>query len=163
MAKRKEIVLNAEQKEAKKLILEFLKSDETDFVLSGRGGTGKSTIMFDIFKRKKANENKWYVPKSIIGITVTHQARINLMQHIPNCTTFAAAANMEMVIDPNGEIYFIERQHSFRLSELLSYKTMIVDECSMFDKKMIDILRKCCSPTCKIIWTGKKVARVKPL
>ena len=109
--KRKDIVLNEEQEEAKSLIQDFLKSENTDFCLSGRAGTGKSTLMFDIFKRKKPKSEEYYVPKTIIGITVTHQARINLMQHIPNCTTYAAAANLEMIIDPNGEIYFVERQN----------------------------------------------------
>lgn len=152
--KRKEIVLNEEQEEAKAMIQEFLKSDEIDFTLSGRAGTGKSTLMFDIFKRKKPKTNEYYIPKTIIGITVTHQARINLMQHIPNCTTFASAANLEMVIDPNGEIYFVERQTNLFLSELRAYKILIIDECSMFDKKMIGILRRCCDPKAKIIWTG---------
>lgn len=154
MKKRKQIVLNEGQQEAVKLIQEFLKSDKTEFCLSGVGGTGKSTVMFEVFKRKKPNKNDFYVPKSVIGITVTHQARLNLMQHLPNCTTFAAAANLMMEIDPNGQIYFTPKSEHYKFSELMAYKTIVVDECSMFDDAMIETLKKCMAKNSKVIYLG---------
>ena len=110
--------------------------------------------MYDVFKRKVKGKDEWFIPHTICGVTVTHQARLNLIQHIPNCTTYASAANLIMEIDPNGQIYFVESKHSFKLSELRRYKTIIVDECSMFDQHMVELLRKCTDSKCKIIWTG---------
>jgi hypothetical protein len=76
------------------------------------------------------------------------------MQHIPNCTTFAAATNLMMEIDPNGQIYFTPKSEHYKFSELAAYKTVIVDECSMFDYSMMDIIRKCASKGTKVIYLG---------
>jgi len=149
------VTLNVEQEEALILMKEFRKDkDKTDFVLKGSGGTGKSFLIKELFKRKKQKSDEYYVPSTVIGVCVTHQARLNLMKSIPNTTTYASAANLILMYDPMGNIYFSEKSGSHQLSELKSYSDIVVDECSMFDKQMQENLRKCCNPNAKIIWMG---------
>jgi len=149
------VTLNEEQEEAIQLLRAFLKSDtDFDFTIDGAGGTGKSFLIQELFKRKKQNSNEWYVPNTVIGVCVTHMARINLMKSIPNTTTYASAANLTAMYDPNGTLYFVEKYGGSQFSELMGYKYIVVDECSMFSKGMIAMLRRCCSKTAKIIWLG---------
>jgi hypothetical protein len=149
------VTLNWQQEEALIKMKEFLKDEsKLEFTLKGAGGTGKSFLIKELFKRKKPNKDEWYVPYTVIGVTVTHMARLNLMKSIPNTTTYASAANLQMMFDPNGEVYFIEKYSNHDFSELRGFKYVIFDECSMVDHVMKKTIRKCCSVDTKIIWLG---------
>ena len=126
-----------------------------EFTIKGAGGTGKTFLIQELFKRKKQNKDEWFVPNTVIGVCVTHMARLNLMKSIPNTTTYASAANLTMMYDPMGNMYFVEKYNNYDFSELKSYKYVVVDECSMFDKSMKNNLINCCDTNAKIIWMGK--------
>ena len=149
------VTLNVQQEEAIVKLKEFLKNDEKEFTIMGAGGTGKTFLIQELFKRKKQNSNEFYVPSTVIGVCVTHMARLNLMKSIPNTTTYASATNLVMAFDPMGNMYFMQKYTNHAFSELKMYKFIVVDECSMFDHEMKANLIKCCSPTAKIIWMGK--------
>ena len=154
---RKNIVLNEDQEEAVKYFKKFFKSEDRMAVLCGVGGTGKTTVIYDVFARTKIinDKKKEYIPSSVIGVTVTHQARINLSKSIPNTTTFASATNQLMGVTKNGEIYFYSSgKANWLLSELRQYKYIVVDECSMFSQKMMDEIINCANPTAKILYMG---------
>lgn len=119
------------------------------------GNTGKTFLIQELFKRKKPNKDEWYVPNTVIGVCVTHMARLNLMKSIPNTTTYASAANLTMMYDPMGNVYFVEKYSNHAFSELKTYKYVVIDECSMFDLNMKNNLIKCCDSNAKIIWLGK--------
>jgi hypothetical protein len=150
------VILNPQQEEAIILLKEFLKDDtKNEFTIKGSGGSGKTFLIKELFKRKKQNKDEWYVPSTVIGVCVTHMARLNLMKSIPNTTTYASAANLQMMFDPeSGSVYFIEKYSNHALSELKSYKYVVVDECSMFDDKMLINIRNCCDENAKIIYLG---------
>lgn len=149
------VTLNWQQEEAYVKIKEFLASDEREFVLIGRGGTGKSFLIGEVLKRRKPNkENQWYIPSNVVGICVAHQARINLKKSIPNTTTYASAVNLIMMYDPNGNVYFVESKSKSFFSELLQYKVLVIDECSMFNQAMMNSIRECISNDAKIIYMG---------
>lgn len=145
--------LNEDQAKAIELMREFLKSDDLDFVLKGRAGTGKTYVIEHLFRRKRPKKDKYYVPRTVLGVCISHQARINLMQRLPNTNTYAAAANLVMMYDPNGNPYFVP-MGSFRTSKLASYKYIVFDECSMVDASIMRNMRACCAPDAKIIWMG---------
>ncbi len=149
------VTLNWQQEEAIILLKEFLKDDtKFEFTIKGKGGTGKSYLIRELFKRKKQQKDEWYVPNTVIGVCVTHMARLNLMQSIPNTTTYASAANLTMMYDPMGNVYFMEKYSNHAFSELKTYKYVVVDECSMFDENMMKNIRKCCDSKAKIIYLG---------
>ena len=149
------VTLNWQQEEALVKLKEFLNDPtKTEFCLKGRAGTGKSFLIRELFKRKKPNKNEWYVPNTVIAVAVTHMARLNIMESIPNTTTYASAANLMMMYDPMGNVYFVEKYSNSEFSELKSYKAIPFDECSMVDKTMKANTIKCCSEGAKIIWMG---------
>jgi len=150
------VTLNVQQEEAIQLLKDFLKDDsKKEFTIKGAGGTGKTFLIQELFKRKKQNKDEWYVPNTVIGVCVTHMARLNLMKSIPHTTTYASAANLTIMYDPMGNIYFVEKYNNYYFSELKSYKYIVVDECSMFDKNMKKNLLECCDINSKIIWLGR--------
>jgi len=137
-----QVVLNEDQTKALEALKKFRKSDKREFVLDGVGGVGKTFLIRELFKRKKPGTKKdeTYVPSTVLGIAVTHQAVLNLKKSIPNSKTYAAAANLMMDYDRDGNIYFIPRSGSSLFSELKEYKDIVVDECSQFSQQMKDVL-----------------------
>ena len=157
------VTLNVQQEEALVKLQEFLKDDtKKEFTLMGSGGVGKTFLIKELFKRKKPNKDEWYVPSNVIGLAVTHMARLNLMKSIPNTTTYASAANLTMMYDPMGNVYFVEKYSNHNFSELKTYKYVVVDECSMFDDTMRKTIIKCCDSNTKIIWMGDS-AQLPPI
>lgn len=150
----KKLKLHEQQTEALKALRKFIKSEEKHFVLSGKAGTGKTTIIRELFMRKKPKDTEYYIPSNVVGITVTHQARLNLSNSIPNSITYASAANLIMDFDEHGEIRFIPKYGKAYISELRRYDYIIVDECSQFSNDMINILVHCASSKAKFIWIG---------
>ena len=149
------VTLNPEQEKALVILQDFLKDDTLkEFTLMGPGGTGKTFLIKELFKRKRQNKDEWFVPNTVIGLAVTHMARLNLMKSIPNTTTYASAANVTMMFDPMGNVYFVEKYSNHAFSELKSYKYVVVDECSMMDESMKKTILKCCDANAKIIWMG---------
>ena len=118
-------------------------------------GTGKTFMIRELFKRKKPGTEQYYVPNSVLGIAVTHQAVLNLNKSIPNSKTYAAAANLMIDYDREGNIYFIPRSGSSLFSELKEYKDIVIDECSQFSQQMIDVIKSHCRHDAKVYWIGK--------
>lgn len=151
----KQVVLNEDQTKAIEQLRAFRKSKNKEFVLDGVGGTGKTFMIRELFKRKKPGTEQYYVPNSVLGIAVTHQAVLNLKKSIPNSKTYAAAANLMMDYDRDGNIYFIPRSGASLFSELKEYKDIVIDECSQFSQQMIDVIKSHCRHDAKVYWIGK--------
>ena len=150
-----QVVLNADQTKALEELKAFRKGKEREFVLDGVGGVGKTFLIRELFARKKPNSEETYVPRTVLGIAVTHQAVLNLRKSIPNSKTYAAAANLMMDYDRSGNIYFIPRSGSTLFSELKEYKDIVVDECSQFSQQMIDVLINNSRKDTKFYFIGK--------
>jgi len=153
----KRIIPNAGQAEFIALAKKFNK-DKTkkEFCLDGSGGTGKTTIIKELFlKEDKKNPKIFHVSNSVIGVTVSHKARIILNEQLPNCITYAAAVNMSIEFDAWGEMVFVPKNGEFKQSKLYGYKYIVFDEASMVSDEMREILQMSCSPNAKIIYLGK--------
>ena len=134
----------------------FLK-DKTakEFCLNGPGGTGKTTIIKELLKREdKNNKGNWYIPQSVIGVTVAHKARIVLEEHIKNSITYASAVNLMIDFDQWGEMIFVPKKGEFKQSKLYNYKYIVFDEASMIGEEMRIILQQSCHPGAKFIYMG---------
>lgn len=152
----KRITPNEGQTEALKLMKKFNKCKTSkEFCLDGSGGTGKTTIIKELFiKAEKNNPENYYVQKSVIGVTVSHKARMVLNNSLPNCITYAAAVNMSIEFDPWGEMIFVPKGNEFKLSKLYNYKYIVFDEASMVSEEMRQVLHMSCAPGSKIIYLG---------
>lgn len=150
------VIPNKGQAEALALMRKFLRDKEArEFCLNGSGGTGKTTIIKELFlKEDKHNKGVFYVKDTVIGSTVSHRARLVLQEHLPNCTTYAAAVNMTVDFDDWGEMIFIPKTKNVKQSKIYPYKYIVFDEASMVSSEMREILLKCCNPKAKIIYLG---------
>lgn len=150
----KRITPNAGQQEALDTMKKFLKNKSVhEFCLDGVAGTGKTTVIKELFL-KEDKKKQLYIPRSVIGVTVSHKARLVLQQHIPNCITYAAAVNMTIEYDQWGEMMFVPKTGDFKQSKIYGYKYIIFDEASMVSEEMRIILNSSCSPGAKIIYMG---------
>lgn len=160
MAKKKiklqfnQVELSEDQKLALIELKKFKSSKHKEFVLDGVGGTGKTFLIRELFSRKKPNSEETFVPNSVLGIAVTHQAVLNLKRSIPNSKTYAAAASLMMEYDINGNIYFIPKSGSSLFGELKGHSHIVVDECSQFSQQMKDVLINSANKNAKFYWIG---------
>lgn len=152
----KRITPNEGQAEALALMKKFKKNKTvSEFCLDGRGGTGKTTLIKELFmKSDKKLPDDFYVSGNVIGITVSHKARLVLAEHLPNCITYAAAVNMTIEFDPWGEMVFVPKNNEFKQSKLYKYKYIVFDESSMVSDEMHTILNFSCAPGSKTIFLG---------
>ena len=103
---------NKGQEEALLQMKKFIKSKSKDieFCLDGSGGTGKTTIIKEIFiNQNKKKKDEFYVATIVVGIAVSHKARLVLSEHLPNSITNASAVNMPVEFDRWGEMIFIPK------------------------------------------------------
>lgn len=147
--------LSLSQEQALIKLKEFRKSDKKEFVLSGAGGTGKTYLLRKLFERRKPGKKKeTFVPSTILGIAVTHQAVLNLSKYIPNSKTYASAVDLKMEFDFNGNIYFIPRHGKLYYNEIRKYKEIVIDECSQFSEEMMLIISKSIREDAKVYYVG---------
>jgi ATP-dependent exoDNAse (exonuclease V) alpha subunit len=139
----KEIKFNEEQNKACSEIREFLKSKKTYFTLSGKGGTGKTTV---IAQALKGQEN-------ILGITISHKAKIRLSESIESCYTVASACGMKIKRNIDGTKEFVI--DSFIKKKPIADADIIVfDECSMASNKNIKDIHSLKKRSAKVIFLG---------
>jgi hypothetical protein len=146
----------------------FLQSDEKEFLLKGRGGTGKTTIVKKILGASGVNLSK------VIGATVADEARGILAQNLPKAVKTATTASLLGLVpdysSSTGELYFRER-NSFEENKFRSMgksdpiegkKIIIIDEASMISKELYDMIIKKKDSDAKIIFMGDN-AQIPPI
>ncbi len=134
--------LTADQEKAVEEINAWLKSDEKHFILTGGPGRGKTTTVNNILST------------SILGITISHMARLVLSKSIPNSKSFASAVGLTMTYTDDLGIRFAKRKN-FK-PKLKKIKLVVWDEMSMIDWEEVRELEKHLSKDCKILFVGDK-------
>ena len=148
------LILNEDQAKAIELMKKFKSSEDKHFTLEGRGGTGKTTVIRELCLIKKQRCDEYFIPANVVGVVVTHTARIELSKSIPNSITYASATDQQMGFDSNGNIYFYPNTRTNVFNPLSGMKYIVIDECSMFSQDMIDLLINCADHDAKFIWMG---------
>lgn len=156
---RETIILTDDQSRAVSGIKDFLASDRQELVLSGAGGTGKTTVIYDVFKEER--HGKEVVTNDVIGVAVAHMARLNLQRSIPNTITYASATNQIMQFDEHGNVFF-KPTNNKDFSPLRGYNCVVFDECSMVSSGMQNLILDLVSFGTKIIWIGDR-AQLPPI
>jgi len=160
----KEFVLTPYQQKAITSINEFLdtknialadRGEEEEskydhiFTLSGIAGSGKSSII------KMALDGR----DSIVGGAISHSAKEVLEEAMGiKCFTIASLLGLQQTIDEDGNIVFKPKargSNGFKMP--IEYSgIVIIDECSMIDKEIFDIINDMVKPEAKIIYMGDR-------
>jgi len=154
------VYANEGQRIAIDKITKFLTSDSDEFLLKGRGGTGKTTII------KKALTG---LPKRrVIGATVSYEAKEVLQENMPGYKTSTMASLLGLVPDydaKTGQVFFRERdaeeEEKFRAARkedpIENKDYIIIDEASMISEFLYNKLLEKKLPNAKIIFMGDNV------
>lgn len=145
-----------EQKQAIDKMKKFLRGDfpgEFEFSLIGAAGTGKTTILKEVVKD--------YDPSLVFGATVSHAAKTVLNENAGDwmhCDTLASLLNLKPDVDSRGKRIFvpINRRDDAPGPPVSEAKVLIVDECSMVDDQLQEIIQETIMEGTYIIYSGDK-------
>lgn len=142
--------LGPEQKEALKLIKDFIESDDRVFVLKGSAGTGKSLMLQYIIKHLNAS----YLSYCLCA--PTHKAALVMETYTK---IKAKTLHSLLAMSPNLDILrlnFRELQFKSGESKDIPYNGVVIcDEASMINDDLFDFLCKRCEDyNAQIIFTG---------
>ena len=137
--------LSNDQKKAKSEIIDFL-NDKTKklFLLKGSAGTGKTTLITNILSLEK------YKNKNIALSATTHKA-VSVLKEMKvdnvelTCITIHKLLKIKRKINKYGDTLFdtniINSSYNGKNNgSIYCYDIIIVDECSMIDKKLLDTI-----------------------
>ena len=154
-----DFVLNAEQKEVRKQIDEFINNkNEFAMTISGWAGTGKTTLMEIVNKR-------YWMGHTIHFCATTHKAAGVLKEKIgKKVSTVNSLFGIMIETDMEGETYDVSKK-SRKLSDdkVKPGSIIIIDEASMLSvQNYIDVILKAKERKCKIIFIGDS-AQLSPV
>lgn len=155
------VYANEGQKRAIDSIEEFFAGDKDQFLLKGRGGTGKTTIV------KKTLEQFDKSRVKILGSTISYEAKNVLQDNMQGYKTATLASVLGLIPDyaKDGSMFFREKTLEERMNNLglitpLPIETvdiLIVDEASMIDEFIYNKLLELKKPRTKILFMGDNV------
>lgn len=144
----------------------FLESSERIFLLIGKPGVGKTTmskITLAKHIKRDVESNASGQDISVAGISLSHQAKNVLGEHIPNVFTFAKAYGMKEVRHDDGSRSFeIDKYNKSIVVGELNIPVFIHDEVSQYTPEMLKIVLEKTSMYSKIIFMGDK-AQLPPI
>jgi hypothetical protein len=156
------VYANAGQREAIDALNNFLTSDRPAFLLQGKGGTGKTTII----KKVLAGLN----PKKVLAIGPTHKAKEVLDASINpafssaekiKVTTLQAALAIKLD-ETTGKFTPDTFKRNKDDVPIKKFDYIVIDESSMISDKLLKEIKEFASPNAKIIFMGDK-AQLPPV
>jgi exodeoxyribonuclease-5 len=136
-----------EQNEAIKKLEAFLESPDSEYVLDGKAGCGKTTILKEVIKSKEQSVN-------VIGVTVSHKAKIVLSRSISEVCTVAHALGMKAQYDEKGEMSFVVDKRRDDIPPIYTANIVVIDEASQISKFILKEIRDNIDPFTKVIYVG---------
>ena len=143
-------------------------------VLTGEAGTGKTTLLKHALKElieddlnyDQYDEDDFFsditnVVPNVMGVTVSHKAKLRLQNSIPNACTYAGYFGLKPEYMFDGTIKFVKgksipgKTHPHQMP----FSIVVHDEVSMYDMNMINYLEEYTNSNSKIILVGKKDCR----
>lgn len=151
-----DITLSNDQQKAADSFLEFLDTDETEMLLSGKSGSGKSTTVeyfIELVRNKNALFKTWNVSKEVnIIITATTNKAANVIAEMTNTPpkTIHSLLGLKVVNNSTtGKTYLQKTRNTRMLNDTLIF----LDEVSMVDDALFKIIREQTN-NCKIVYVG---------
>ena len=155
------VYANEGQKKAIDDIEQFFAGDKDQFLLKGRGGTGKTTIV------KKTLEQFDKSRVKILGSTISYEAKNVLQDNMQGYKTATLASVLGLIPDyaKDGSMFFREKTLEERMNNsglitplpIETVDILIVDEASMIDEFIYNKLLELKKPRTKILFMGDNV------
>jgi len=139
---------NKQQRQALKKLDKFLSGEKRIFVLVGRGGTGKTTIIAKALEMAKGRD--------MAGAVISHAAANQLRNSIPETMTVASLLGIKLD-EVEGTFRIDEwarKQYGIPIEKL---DVIVIDETSMISKGIMEEMLKHMKPKAKIIFMGDNV------
>ena len=153
------LTLTSDQQEACNKFLGFLLSKEKEFYLFGAAGCGKTFLtqyfLSTVFENYKNCCKLLNLPEDIksYALTATTNKAVEVLQRsfpLDFVSTIYKTMGVTVLEDYNtGEVKLHQYEHGKIENTLL-----IIDECSMLSKEMLNIIRKRVSNTSKVVFVG---------
>lgn len=141
------VYANEEQQEAIDALLEFIGNKKDSlFTLTGRGGTGKTTIIKKIAQAVDSND--------VIYMAPTHKAK-NILSASVDATSFTLESALAISLNENtGEFTPNEYKRSKEEVPIKGKKLIIIDESSMIKDNMLEEIFAMKDADAQIIFMG---------
>jgi hypothetical protein len=140
------------------------KLEDRVFVLMGKAGTGKTTIIKyaldkylqeDIANITDGEEVGMFATPNVIGVTMSHKAKQVLSHSIYVVRTFASYFGLKQSYNEDGSIKFKKDEFMSRNAHCYNaIKFVVHDECSMYDQEMKRMVEEETNSYSKIIFMG---------
>jgi exodeoxyribonuclease-5 len=151
------VYANKGQQEAIDLLTNFLDSDKTAFLLQGKGGTGKTTIIKKIVEEAKAKG------LTVLGIAPTHKAKKVLGSSVKGIKTTTLAAALAIKLDETtGNFSPDEYARSRNRVPIKNADFIVIDESSMVSDKLLEEIKSMITKGTKVIFMGDR-AQLPPV
>jgi exodeoxyribonuclease-5 len=151
------VYANQGQREAIDLLTDFLGSPKKEFLLQGKGGTGKTTIIKKILEEAQKKNLR------VLGVAPTHKAKKVLNKSMPNVKTVTLASALAIKLDETtGSFVADEFARSRGRVPIKGGDLIIIDESSMISDKLLQELRTLANSGSKIIFMGDR-AQLPPV
>lgn len=152
---------NKEQREAIDSIEDFLKNSEKDeYMLIGRGGTGKTTILKKVIEPFKKTHKVALAAPSNAAVKVLDNAFSDVRPAIPS---FTVASILGMKLNKRTNKFEIDKFQRQKYGlKIEKFDIIIVDEASMIDESLKSYISKYKSDNAKVIYVGDS-AQLPPI
>ncbi len=154
--------LNPEQNAAKEQMLQFLKSREKFFLLSGGAGTGKTHTIGALIAHLQAQEKRLWIACSAPtnkAVKVVRNSTLKWQNHNIDYGTIFQFLGLTMDYDEDGSKVLVEGKRS----TIDNYDLVLIDESSMISANLWDLLNKIVKKNkIKIIFVGDN-AQLNPV
>lgn len=150
------IVLTPEQEQAKDRLLAFINSDARAIILQGHAGTGKTTIIKEVERQRKAYEQLMQA----IDDTPTYKWTYTAMTHKAREALETALGHKAQTLH---RFLGLRPTRNNQLQQIYippigRHTLLVIDECSYLDYILLEYLNDYLgkNPTCKVILLGDK-------
>lgn len=158
--------LTKSQEELAEKMEAFLNGPDKMFRLIGKPGVGKTTMTKILLKEHIEADRKSNPPNiNVAGISLSHQAKNVLGEHIPHVFTFAKAYGMKEHIDKiTGKRTFVHDKYAQKGTKVgtCDIPVFVHDEVSQYTQEMLDIVFDKTPMFSKIIFMGDR-AQLPPI
>lgn len=140
------IYATKEQENALTDIDKFLKSNKQFYMLRGRGGTGKTTIIKEAIKGKRP-----------LFVAPTHKAK-NILSQSVNREAITLASSLLIDMDETtGKFRPNEYKRKTQTMPIAKASLIIIDEASMINDNLLTEIKENIRPNAKVIFMGDNV------
>ena len=139
--------LNVQQEEALKTMNTWFESNEKYMTLEGAAGTGKTTVVVEFLKYLKSEKQKRIVATGATNAVVV-LLKENLSKHDIPCTTIHRFLGLK--VQNNKDVSILKKEDD----DICAFDLVVVDECSMIDTQLWNIIMSHSSTKTKWLFVG---------